>query len=118
MVSQNSSALNHTHSFKTNGILGATIVAGAVGCLVIGLMTTGAVISEGLKNFLNWWSPAGPLSGKTGLGIISWLAAWAVLHIVWKNKEMPLKSIMTISLVLIALGFILTFPPVFEAFEH
>ena len=99
------------------GVASAAFLAGGVGTLVIGLMTTGAVISEGLKNALNWWNPAGPLTGKTGVGVIAWLISWVLLHAFWKDKEMDFNRVFTITLILIGVGFLLTFPPVFEAFE-
>ncbi|RJQ84019.1 MAG: hypothetical protein C4519_05785 [Desulfobacteraceae bacterium] len=104
-------------STKIDGKISAAMLSSGIGCLVIGLMTTGAVISEWLKNALDWWNPAGPLSGKTSVGIIVWLIAWAIFHFLWKNQETDVKKTMKISLILIALGFVLTFPPVFEAFE-
>lgn len=104
-------------SAKIDGTISAAMLAGGIGCLVIGLMTTGAVISDRLKNILDWWKPAGPLSGKTGVGIIVWLIAWVILHLLLKDQAPELKKMLIISLILIALGFILTFPPVFEAFE-
>jgi hypothetical protein len=101
----------------STGVAAATFIAGGIGALALGLMTTGAVISEGLSNFLNWWNPAGPLSGKTGISILAWLISWAILNNLWKDKESNLAKAFTVTLILIVLGFILTFPPVFEAFE-
>lgn len=100
-----------------NGPATAAILSAGVGSTTIGLMTTGAVISTRLESALNWWKPAGPLTGKTGLGVIAWLVTWAVLHILWKDKDVPLVRVFVITLALLALGLLLTFPPVFEAFE-
>jgi hypothetical protein len=99
------------------GVAAAAFLSGGIGTLVIGLLTTGAVLSEGLKNALNWWDPAGPLSGKTGVGVLAWLISWVLLHTLWKDKDMDFNKIFVITLVLIGLGFVFTFPPVFEAFE-
>ncbi|MDO8969316.1 MAG: hypothetical protein Q7U74_01435 [Saprospiraceae bacterium] len=107
----------HPTLAKINGAISAAFISGGIGCLVIGLMTTGAVISGNLKNLLEWSKPVGPLSGKTGVGLIVWLASWAILHFLWKDQETELKKTITVSLILIGLGFLLTFPPVFEAFE-
>ncbi|HEX9925972.1 MAG TPA: hypothetical protein VGD99_25165 [Anaerolineae bacterium] len=98
------------------GVASAAFVASGIGCLVIGLMVTGAEMSEGLKNALNWWNPAGPLTGKTGVGVIVWLISWVILHSMWKDKEMEFGKYFTITLILIALGFLLTFPPIFTLF--
>ncbi|HET9589024.1 MAG TPA: hypothetical protein VFO91_09575 [Anaerolineales bacterium] len=101
----------------TTGPAAAAMISGAIGTFVIGLLTTGAVIFEGLREALNWWNPAGPLTGKTGVGVIAWLISWALLNTVWKGKEYDLRQAFVITLVFVTLGVILTFPPVFEAFE-
>jgi hypothetical protein len=101
----------------TTGPAAAAMISGGIGAFVIGLLTTGAVISEVLRNALNWWNPAGPLTGKTGVGVIAWLICWALLNTVWKGKDYDLRKSFIITLVFLALGLILTFPPVFEAFE-
>ena len=101
----------------TTGPAAAAMISGAMGTFVIGLLTTGAVIFEGLREALNWWNPAGPLTGKTGVGVIAWLISWVLLNTVWKGKEYDLRKAFIITLIFVALGVILTFPPVFEAFE-
>lgn len=51
------------------------------------------------------------------MGLIVWILVWIVLYSMWKNREANLARTFTWSIVLIAIGFLLTFPPVFEAFE-
>lgn len=99
------------------GAAAGAMIASGIGTLVIGMMTTGAVLSSGLKSFLNMYNPAGPLSGKTTVGVIVWLISWFVLNRIWKDEDYDLAKAFTITLILIGLGLILTFPPVFEAFE-
>jgi hypothetical protein len=53
------------------GVASAAFVSSGIGCLVIGLMVTGAEMSAGLKTALTWSNPVGPLSGKTGVGVIA-----------------------------------------------
>jgi hypothetical protein len=98
------------------GVASAAFVSSGIGCLVIGLLVTGAEISEGLRNALNWWNPAGPLTGKTGVGVLAWLVSWAILHFLWKDKEVDFNRSFIVALVLIGLGFLFTFPPIFTAF--
>jgi hypothetical protein len=98
------------------GVASAAFISSGIGCLVIGLMVTGAELSQGLRSALNWWNPAGPLTGKTGIGVLAWLISWAILHSMWKDKDMEFGRIFTITLILIAAGFLLTFPPIFELF--
>jgi len=98
------------------GVASAAFVSSGIGCLVIGLMVTGAEMSPGLKTALTWSNPVGPLSGKTGVGVIAWIVSWVILHTLWKDKEMDFGKVFTITLILIALGFLFTFPPFFELF--
>lgn len=100
----------------TTGPAAAAMISGSIGTLVIGLMTTGAEISEGLKTALNWYNPAGPLSGKTLVGVFAWLIAWFLLNQLWKTREYNLRKAFIITLVVIAVGLLFTFPPFFEAF--
>ncbi|MBE2199143.1 MAG: hypothetical protein IAE79_11065 [Anaerolinea sp.] len=114
---KNATAFLAEQAHVYTGAAAAAFIAGGIGALTLGLMTTGAVISEGLSNFLNWWNPAGPLTGKTGISILAWLISWAILNHLWKDKDADLAKAFTITLILIGLGFVMTFPPVFEAFE-
>jgi hypothetical protein len=102
------------------GEAAAALLASGIGCFVIGLLTTLAAVPAlvSLKNALNWYNPVGPLAGKTGVGIIAFVLAWAIGHYLLRQKEVSLKLYFTITMVLVGLGFLLTFPPVFEAFEH
>ena len=98
------------------GVASAAFVSSGIGCLVIGLMVTGAEMSPGLKSALTWSNPVGPLSGKTGVGVIAWIVSWVILHTLWKDKEMDFGKVFTATLILIALGFLFTFPPFFGLF--
>ena len=99
-----------------NGQAAAAILAAGIGSACLGVVVVLGVASSTVKSWLNWWEPVGPLSGKSSVGILTWLAAWAVLHVLWRNQEVPFRRVWTIALVLIGAGFLLTFPPIFEAF--
>lgn len=103
---------------KTDGVAAAAVLAAAVGVFITGSMTTLAEISQSLRAALTWSGAVGPLIGKTGVGVIVWLIVWPVFHAMWRDKEVNFSAISTVSLILIALGWVLTFPPVFEAFSH
>jgi uncharacterized protein YybS (DUF2232 family) len=100
---------------KQTGAGAAALVAAGLGTFLIGLMTALAAVSERLNSALNWYAPAGPLSGKTGVGVMTWLLAWFVLHTLWKKRNVNLDRAVKWTMLLLALGFLLTFPPVFEA---
>ncbi len=45
-----------------------------------------------------------------------WLVGWIILAKMWSHKEVDFRRVRTVSIVLVLLGFLLTFPPVFQAF--
>ena len=99
-----------------NGPIAAALVAGGLGATTIGLTTVLAEASEPLRNALNWWNPAGPLTGKSLVGVIVFFASWVVLHIVLRGKNVDFARATTLALILLGLGLLGTFPPFFELF--
>ena len=99
---------------KTNGPGLAAIVAASFGVFVLGLDTFVAEASPAILNWMNWWKPAGPLVGKTSIAVIAWILAWAALHPAWGRKEVSFSLWWKVSLVLIVIGNLLMFPPVFH----
>jgi hypothetical protein len=102
---------------KTEGVAAAAVLASAIGVFTTGSLTPLAEISESLKTALAWSAAVGPLIGKTGVGVIVWLIVWSILHAIWRGKEVNFSAIYAVSLMLIALGLLLTFPPIFKAFS-
>lgn len=96
------------------GAAAAAFVASGIGCFFIGLFTTLAEVSPAVKAALLWSGPVGPLSGKVGVSIILWVMSWLVLHTMWKDKDSNVNRSLTLTLVLFVLGFLLTFPPIFQ----
>lgn len=101
---------------KPEGPIVAAILAGGIGCLALGVFTTLAEASSSVADKLAWSDKVGPLSGKTILAVIVWLVSWAILHAVYRNREAETKQALTIALVLIGLGVLLTFPTFFQLF--
>jgi hypothetical protein len=99
-----------------NGPAVAAILAGGIGSAAMGLCTTIAEASDKVGNALNWWGPVGPLSGKSILAIIIWLVAWAILHTAWKGKDVSEAPVYKVAFILVAVGFLGTFPLVFDLF--
>jgi hypothetical protein len=56
------------------------------------------------------------LSGKTGLSIIAFIISWVALHYAFQRRAVSLTTAFLITLVLLVLGLLLTFPPVFMSF--
>jgi len=101
---------------KPEGPVAAAIIAAGVGALSLGILTTTAEASTSVKDFLSFYDPVGPLSGKTIGAVVIWLAAWAVLHMIYKDKSVGSRTALTAALVLIGLGVVGTFPIFFQLF--
>jgi hypothetical protein len=112
---------------KPNGPVAAAFLAAGVGSFVIGigvvLNEASATIKDAIgidfnaflqfdKSF-GFGSGVGPLSGKVGLAIIAFVVSWVVFHLWLRGKEVNFRSYFIVALVLVALGFALTFPPIF-----
>ena len=94
----------------------AAMVAAGIGCAALGVLTTLAEVSPGLKNVLNVYDPVGPLSGKTTVAVVIWLVTWYALARRWCVRPPVMKSALVTSFVLIGVGFVGTFPLFFELF--
>jgi hypothetical protein len=101
---------------KPNGPAAAALLAGGLGSAIFGLIVLFSEVNESFGQALNWYNPVGPLSGKSTLGILAFFLSWIVLNSMWKNREVNFNSISTIALILLAIGLIGTFPPVWHIF--
>jgi hypothetical protein len=101
---------------RPEGPVSAAIIAGGVGALALGVVTTLSEASTNVKDWLEWSKRVGPLSGKTIVAVIVWLAAWGVLYLVYRNRPLETRRALIIALVLIALGVLGTFPEFFQLF--
>jgi hypothetical protein len=108
---------------KPNGPVAAAFLAAGIGTLVLGLMV---VLAEALgpdaakyldfsKNY-GLGSGVGPLSGKVTITVVAYVLSWVILHFAFRGKELAFGRVFTITLILLAIGFALTFPPIFEVF--
>ena len=96
--------------------IATAMLAAGLGAFALGLLTTLAETSESIKEFLNLYDPVGPLSGKTIGAVVVWLIAWAILHVMYRTKDVESRKELAVSLILIGLGVLGTFPIFFQAF--
>lgn len=115
---------------KPNGPVAASFLAAGVASFVMGIGVILGVASATIKDaigvdfnaFLQFdknfglGSGVGPMSGKLGLAVIAFVVSWVVLHLWLRGKEVNFRSFFIASLVLVGLGFALTFPPIFLLF--
>jgi hypothetical protein len=94
--------------------LGAAFIASGIGSTVLGIVTTLAEISAPLRDSLFWFNRGGPLGGKTSLAVLSLMVSWVLLTVILKKRPMRLRSSFILALVLVSIGLLLTFPPIFR----
>jgi hypothetical protein len=125
----------NTIEAKPSGPAAAVMIAAGVGSFVLGI---GVVLNEysgPIRDFLAGFgitldfnaflqfdtnfglgSGVGPLSGKVVLAVIAFVASWVILHLAWRRRDVDLRRAFVATLILVGLGFALTFPPIFAFF--
>jgi hypothetical protein len=98
------------------GPAAAVMLAAGAGIFILGLLTTLAEASTGIKDALQWNDRVGPLSGKTIIATCVFFCVWAVLTVAMRRSEPPWKVVAYAAGALIALGVVMTFPTFFQAF--
>ncbi|SRR6266536_1538721 len=96
------------------GFAAATLIGGGFGTAFFGLLT---LISErwvSTQPGLTISKDVGPLSGKAVYGVIAWLVVWALLAVVLRNRKVSERVTYWTTGVLVGIGFLLTFPPVWK----
>jgi len=99
-----------TTSPEANGGAMAAFLGGGIGAFAMGAVV---LLNEaGIFAAPALYAPAGGVSGRTTLATIVWLMAWAVLHNRWKAREIAPGRVAAVTVILITLGVLGTFPPV------
>ena len=97
-----------------DGSAAAAILAAGIGLAVLGIVSAMAEAIASFSAILVWSKPVGALMGKTLIGIIAWLVSWVILGRAWKDKDVKFRPVLVVSTILLVVGALLTFPPVFE----
>ena len=100
------------------GPAAAAVLAAGIGCAALGILIPLAEGIAWVKTTLTFNGPVGPLSGKTIVASVVWLIAWAVLHAAWRRRDVRFAPVWVASILLIAVGLLGSFPPVFQLFGH
>ena len=98
------------------GFTAATLISGGFGTALFGFITLIAEVFVKTQPSLTLTKSVGPLSGKVAYAVIGWLVGYAVLAIAFRGRNVAEKTTYVITGILIALGFVLTFPPVWKLF--
>jgi hypothetical protein len=107
---------DEAEALKPSGPAAAVLLAAGIGTFVLGLLATLNEASTDVSDFLRFTDDVGPLSGKTIIAALAFFAAWAVLGYLWRERDLVWRPVLIATIVLLALGFLGTFPTFFEAF--
>jgi len=97
-----------------NGLIAAAMLAAGIGCFFLGLFTDLSETNKAIEGILTFSKPVGALSGKTLIAILFWLVSWAILASKWKDQEVDFGKMYKVTLILVALGILMTFPLFFD----
>ena len=100
-----------------NGSGAAAILGAGIGCAAIGVLAFWGDASDSMGKALNIYNPSGTLSGVTTIGILAWLVAWFALDRLWRGKSVEMLRVNIASFALLAVGFLLTFPPFMDLLQ-
>jgi hypothetical protein len=96
----------------TNGAAMAAVVAAGVGAFAMGAVV---VLAEaGVWSAPTLYGPVGGLSGRTTVATVVWLLTWGGLHARWRRRHVYPTRALGITLALIVIGVLATFPPVWQ----
>jgi hypothetical protein len=99
-----------------NGSGAAALLSAGIGSFALAVLAIAADQSKTIQGFMKFYKPTGPLSGVTTTAIVVWLLCWIVLDLRWRHNSVDLKRIGWAAFALLALGFLLTFPPIADLF--
>jgi len=100
-----------------NGPGAAAILAAGIGCATFGILALAGDAFPTVSNLLNFYKPSGALSGVSTVAVAVWLVAWFFLSRSWATKTVALAKINVVSFILLAIGVLLTFPPVMDLIQ-
>lgn len=96
--------------------VGAAFLASGIAAVAFGILIVLVDASTKINTALTWVGPVGSLSGKTDIMALVFILSWVILHYAFRTRDVNLKNVFRTSLILVGIGFLLTFPPFFDIF--
>ncbi len=108
---------------------GAALPATVSASLGLVALATANLLSEvsvgfnaALQSLGKMWMPGaagiGPYSGKETVVLLVWLGSWALLHAVWRKRELSVPRVGGFALILVGVATTLLWPPIVELVIH
>lgn len=92
----------------------AAILAAGIGSFAMGM--TVLLNEAGIWSAPPLYSPAGGVTGRVTVALVVWLLAWVTLHQAWRRHLRPRPVVYPLTIFLILLGILGTFPPIWALF--
>ena len=97
-----------------DGAVAAAFLAAGIGTFALGLIV---ILNEsGIFAAPALYAPAGGVSGRTTIAALVWLAAWALLHRSWRERQVGVDRVVAGAIALTLLGIALLLPPLWTLF--
>jgi hypothetical protein len=103
---------------KVDQAVGAAFLASGIASVTLGVLVVLADASAKINTGLVLVKPVGALSGKTTIEVVVFILSWVIAHYAFRTRDIDLAKVFRTSLILVGVGFLLTFPPVFEIFVN
>ena len=100
-----------------NGPGAAAILSAGIGSAALGVLALAGDAFPAINRLLTFYTPSGALSGVSTVAVIVWLVAWYVLARRWATKTVAMAGVNLAAFVLLAVGVLLTFPPVMDLLQ-
>lgn len=91
----------------------AALLAAGVGATALGVAILVVEASTAMEEWAALGTAAGALTGKALIGAVAFGVAWLVLRLVLGGRPVPARATVWATSVLVGLGVLLTFPPVY-----
>lgn len=113
-IGRSEPGVRDTRVQPVNGGALAAFVGAGIGAFAMGAFVL--LNESGIFAAPSLYGPAGGVSGRTTLAVVTWLIGWALLHNRWKGRQLEASRLFSLTFVLIGLGVLATFPPVWGLF--
>jgi hypothetical protein len=100
-----------------NGPGAAAILAAGIGSAALGVFALTNDAFPAINHFFTFYTPTGGLSGVSTTATVVWLVAWFVLARRWSGQTVAMAKVNLAAFVLLAVGVLLTFPPVMDLIQ-
>lgn len=110
---------------RFNGPDMAAVLAACIAVFALGAVQVWVVLDEGggnkqlMQDIGNAWMPhaehIGPYSGKETVMALAWIVSWAGLHLALRHRHVDPRPWFGVGLLLILLGVLGVWPPVWHA---